>query len=596
MKYLGRIIFLIFFLGNNPQVLNSQCYINNVDRIQLFSPFLNNNPRFKKKIPTEYFGDSSRRANRLCNGRGIIHVGNGYYLDIGESVFAPISGVVHIYTLGSSDVGSNTKTGLWIDGKNITINFQGLQASVADGQYIYKGQEIGKGFDNYGEAGVYFSIRNAPAQNPTSKRSFLPFADNPQTPCKCNNEPVFPEYFVNPEMKQIDYNEYNEVAPKGELSVHIEPSGTGQWSFDEGETWHSSGVVIKDLPFLYYRLTFRNEFGYTTPLPMSYTLSSSKKNVNLIAKYLPDYSILPKPQALIEKEKNDIYLNNRLQSAKDSIHAMVVSSLNTMLNDTVQKIQKEGNLLMLDSLNRKYSQIEEIQKKQLRVSQIFKIILPIVMGLSLLSGIFLIQNQKIRKQKKVLELMQTEQHHRVHNNLGIIAGLVFDYGKEIGEEKINDLRNSILAIAKVHSELYKHGSLELIQLNNLFSEIANTLVAQVNKSRKIDLDINCNLEISQTKATKLALIINELITNSLKHVSRESGDRLMLKIDGYKNIDSNEIVISYSDNGAGYKIIPENNAKSGVGTTLCYGLIKELGGQLKFYNSNGAYCLIKIKQ
>jgi len=575
--------------------LYSQCYNYNVDRIQLFSPFLNNNPRFKKKIPTEYFGDSSRRASRLCNGRGIIHVGNGYYLDIGESVFAPISGLVHIYTLGSSDVGSNTKTGLWIDGKTITVNFQGLFAAVTDGQYVYKGQVIGKGFDNYGEAGVYFSIRNAPAQNPTSKRSFLPVAENPLTPCKCNNEPVFPEYFVNPEMREIDYNEYNEILPEGEVSVHIEPSGIGQWSFDGGETWHNSGTVIKGLPLIYYKVIFRNEFGYTAPYSMSYTLSSSQKNVILSANYKPDYSILPKPKALIQKEQNEFNLERRLQEAQDSIHTVVISSVNNILSDTIKKIQQVGTVHLLDSLNRRYGQIEEIQKRQLEISQIFKVLLPIVGGLMLISLIFWVQNQKIKKQKKVLELMQKEQHHRVHNNLGIIAGLVFDYGKEIGEEKINNLRNSILAMSKVHSELYKHGSLELIQLNNLFSEIANTLVSQANKTRKINCEINCNVEISQTKATKLALIINELLTNSIKYASKENGKDLKLKIDGYMNSDTNEIIISYSDNGLGYSIIPDIHTKIGVGTILCYGLIKELGGQLKFYNSNGACCLIKLK-
>jgi len=557
---------------------------------------MNSNPRVQKKIPTEYYGDSSRRSTRTCNGRGIIHTGNGYYLYVGEPVFAPISGIVHIYTLGSNEIGNNTKTGLWIEGKTLTVNFQGIQPTVADGQYIYKGQIFGKGFDNYGEAGVYFTVRNAPPQNPTVKRSFLPFAENPQTPCKCNNEPVFPEYFVNPEAREIDYNEYNELLPEGELSVHIEPSGIGQWSFDGGDTWQTSGSVMRGMPYGYYKIIFKNEYGYETQAPMEYMLSTTKKAVKLTAKYIPDYSILPKPKAQIEKEKMEFFLIKKIQSEKDSLHFNVISSVNTLIGDTLQKIHTVVENHLLDSLNKKYSTLADIQRNQLAISQVFKYLLPIIFLLLVALSIYYIQNKKINKQKKTLELMQTEQHHRVYNNLGIIAGLVFDYGKELGDEKIADLRNSILAIAKVHSQLYKGGSLETIHLNGLFTEIGATLSSHSKSSRKTEFNINCHLVINQIKATKLALIINELFTNSLKHASRENEESLKLTVSGYKKENSNECIIEYRDNGRGYERIPDKNLHAtGTGMVLCFGLAKELGAELRFYNDNGACCLIKLK-
>lgn len=589
---------LILFLGLNcgGGLLHSQCYPNNPTRISLFSPFINSNPRVKKKIPTEYFGDSSRKTTRTCNGRGIIHVGNGYYLDIGEEVFAPISGIVHIYTLGSNEIGNNTKTGLWIEGKVITANFQGIQPTVADGQYIYKGQTLGKGFDNYGEAGVYFTIRNAPPQNPTVKRSFLPLSENPQTPCKCNNEPVFPEYFINPEMREIDYNEYNEVTPIGELSVHIEPSGVGQWSFDNGESWHSSGSVIRGMPFMYYKIIFKNEYGYQTPVPMEYKLAIGTSAVKLLAKYIPDYSILPRPKAQLENEEMKSDLIKRIQSLKDSVNSNLTISINTYIKDSLQKNYQSARDYLLDSLNKKYNTLADIQRQQLTISQVFKYLLPIIFLLLVALGIYYIQNRKIKRQKKTLELMQTEQHHRVYNNLGIIAGLVFDYGKELGEEKIADLRNSILAIAKVHSQLYKGGSLETIYLNDLFTDIGKAMISQHNNSRETGLEINCHLKINQVKATKLALIINELFTNSLKHAFNESKSLLKLSVSGYKKENSSEIIIQYRDNGHGYATTPQKNSSiNGTGMILCYGLAKEIGAELSFYNDNGACCLIKFK-
>ncbi len=584
-------IVLIIFLLTHLQ-LNSQCYSKAPDRIALFSPFLNSNPRIKKKIPTEYFGDSSRKTTRTCNGRGIVHTGNGYYLDIGEPVFAPISGIAHIYTLGSNEMANNTKTGVWIESNLITINFQGIQTTISDGQFINKGQIIGKGFDNYGEAGVYFTIRNAPPQNPTVKRSFLPMVENPSSPCKCNNEPVFPEYFINPDAREIDYNEYNEIIPDAEITVQLQPSGIGMWSIDNGQTWNSSGTILRGMPYLYYKILFRNEYGYITPLPLEYNLAQGENAVILQAKYSPDYTIIPRPLAERENEKFKSELQSQLTRASDSLHSNVIFSVNTIISDTIKQVHRNVEKKIIDSLNRKYKSLEEIQKQQLAISQIFKYLLPIMLLLMIALAIYYLQNRKIRKQKKTLELMQTEQHHRVYNNLGIIAGLVSDYGAEIGENKISDLRNSILAIAKVHAQLYKGDSLETIYLNNLFTEIGNNIIGQRHHDKSVLLQVNCPIYISQVKATKLALIINELLTNSHKY--GKSSLQPEVHIIGFRQ--DADIFIQYSDNGPGYMQVPNPKIKlKGTGMILCFGLAKDLGAVITFYNDNGANCLIKCK-
>lgn len=596
MVRLGQSILLTACMLGYSWNTFSQCYSNTSTRIPLFSPFLNSSPKVQKKIPTEYFGDSSRKVDRKCNGRGIIHTGNGYYLTIGEKVFAPISGIVHIYTMGNNDLVNNTKTGLWIESKTMSVNLQGLQALVADGQYIYKGQTVGQGFDNNGEAGVYFTIRNAPPQNPTSKRSFLPLVEDPQTPCKCNKEPIFPEYFVNPEMREVDYNEYNDVVPEGELSVQLQPSGIGQWSFDNGETWLNSGTTVKGIPFAYYKIIFKNEYGYTSPVSLDYKLMVGRSAVNLSAAYTPDYSILPRPAAHLENERMRTDLMENIQSAKDSVHSDIMTSVQSLLGDTIQKIYAGLSGNILDSLNKKYSAIAAIQKRQLTINQVFKYLLPVIFILLVAVGAYYIQNRKIRKQKKTLELMQTEQHHRVYNNLGIIAGLVSDYGKELGETKITDLRNSILAIAKVHGQLYKGSSLETIYLNDLFTEIGKALISQLNNSREVELEVNCPLTINQVKSTKLALIVNEFLTNSLKYAFNEHQSLLKLDISGYRKENTNELVIQYRDNGNGFTQIPQkNSATNGTGMILCYGLAKDLGAELEFYNDGGACCIIKFK-
>ena len=82
---------------------------------------------------------------------------------------------------------------------------------------------------------------------------------------------------------------------------------------------------------------------------------------------------------------------------------------------------------------------------------------------------------------------------------------------------INESQKHINSIALVHEMLYKDDTLSLVSMEKYFKELGSRLL-QVSQYRRIEFKLNVNnVSLSVDYATTLGLIVNELITNSLKH-------------------------------------------------------------------------------
>lgn len=574
-----RFIFIILLLIPSA-AYNQQCYkLDNGKGLSLFSPFLGSNPRLLPQHPAYSFGDTGRAV--YCNDirkRSVIGV---YKIPKDMPVFAAHSGVVSIYTSVNTAEGNQANDALWIDGGNITTNYIGLIPSVQTGQYVYAGQLLGKIYRDKFASVFGFGIRRAPAFNPIHKRGYLPVASDSESQCECSEEPVWPEYFVNPASKYIAYDHYNDFLPEASLKVTIEPGGVGKWSFDNGATWLSSGDKIDGLPFGYYKIIFKPEYGYAAPVSVQIKTTTSSKDFVTIVKYIPDYTILKKPEAELERETDQKQLTTKLKFALDSMRELINAEDNPALLKNI----------IIDSLNKRFTKIEKIQKKTLFFTKLFKYILPVLLLAVLFTIILLFQNNKIRRQKKYLENLQKEQHHRVHNSLGLVSSLLNKYKDDITPEKLNNINNSIIAISTVHRQLYKGNNLENVDLQPVVSQIAESLLAQKNMSVGIATHIDTHVIIPQKKSTTLALMFNELFTNSLKYAFSDT-ELKEITFTAIRQGDS--ITVLYKDNGKGYPNDFIKRKTSGFGRVLLEGLAQQLRARINFYNEHGACCMIKL--
>jgi two-component sensor histidine kinase len=187
------------------------------------------------------------------------------------------------------------------------------------------------------------------------------------------------------------------------------------------------------------------------------------------------------------------------------------------------------------------------------------------------------------------EVLLAEIQHRVKNNLSVIIGLfnlqMDNASSEEARQSINEAKNRVLSIAMVHERLYRKEDLSKINLKYYISELTKEIVRghPLYKSVTIEEHLE-DLDVDITKAVPIGLIVNEVITNSLKHAFSDPNVKPHLKITLTKNLD--QICIKMQDNGIGF---PENKAKSGsLGITLIESLADQIDGNIYYLNTNGA--------
>ncbi len=204
--------------------------------------------------------------------------------------------------------------------------------------------------------------------------------------------------------------------------------------------------------------------------------------------------------------------------------------------------------------------------------------------------------KKIKKSLEEKEVLLKEIHHRVKNNLQVISSLLYLQSNKATEQQtvelFNESQNRIRSMALIHEKLYQ--SENLININftdyikSLISYLSNSYQTELYKI-KIDKKIE-NVLLSIDKAIPCGLIINELVSNSLKHAFPDSKKG---KINIKMSLNKQKYVhLIVEDNGIGLpeKLNPEK--ADSLGLQLINTLTKQLRGTIKHQNSNGTKFII----
>ncbi len=192
---------------------------------------------------------------------------------------------------------------------------------------------------------------------------------------------------------------------------------------------------------------------------------------------------------------------------------------------------------------------------------------------------------------KEKEILLAEIQHRVKNNLAVISGLLslqIENAKS-DETKIFllDAKNRVMSIAMVHERLYKKDNLSRINFSLYLSELVQEVVRSFPAHVKVEIIKELDpVEIAITKAVPVGLIVNEAVTNSLKHAFNKNTEPPVIRIQ--MKIIFESLQISVSDNGSGFIDI-DNRKESSLGITLIESLADQIDAKLAFRNDNGAY-------
>lgn len=210
-------------------------------------------------------------------------------------------------------------------------------------------------------------------------------------------------------------------------------------------------------------------------------------------------------------------------------------------------------------------------------------------GPMVLSAIVDISDRK-QKEERIQAALQEkdvllgEIHHRVKNNLQIIDSLLDLQSSRVDDETIRsmlrDSQNRIRSMALIHQTLYQSKDFARVDFGGVLDSLVPNLVASYGlQPERITLRIQTDeVFLSINQAIPCGLIVNELITNSLKHAFAESGGEISVVL----NADNaaREVYLMIADNGAG---IPEHIelGKTGtLGLQLVQLLSEQLGGNV----------------
>jgi len=201
------------------------------------------------------------------------------------------------------------------------------------------------------------------------------------------------------------------------------------------------------------------------------------------------------------------------------------------------------------------------------------------------------QTQDIAKMLNEKEVLLKELFHRVKNNFHLIIGILWiESNKHTDKTIFTELINKIKSMSKINDYLYKAKDINSVNANDYLSDIVRlSSTLDINKNVQLSINIE-DIYLSFQDALNLGIIINEILTNSIKHNQDLEKIKIKITFTKVKDIYSLEI----QDNG---KEFNKNNQDKGVGLALINDFSKKLNNSThQFLLNNGTLFSLKFEK
>lgn len=205
----------------------------------------------------------------------------------------------------------------------------------------------------------------------------------------------------------------------------------------------------------------------------------------------------------------------------------------------------------------------------------------------------------LKKSLEEKDLMMKEIHHRVKNNLMVIQSLLNLQSKYIKDPEVikifKESQNRAKSMALIHQRLYQSEDLKRID----FGEYAQALSVDlfntyITKKDKIKLDINVeSLKLDINTAIPLGLILNEILSNSLKYAFPQD-KKGSIKVEFLTSNSNYELIVS--DNGVGLPSDFDYEKSDSLGFRLINGLSDQINAKIEVNTDNGTEIKIIFKE
>jgi PAS domain S-box-containing protein len=201
--------------------------------------------------------------------------------------------------------------------------------------------------------------------------------------------------------------------------------------------------------------------------------------------------------------------------------------------------------------------------------------------------------QELRASLAEKESLLKEVHHRVKNNLQIISSLLSLQSHQFKDDAIrsfiHETQNRVRSMAMLHEMLYYSGNFAAIRLPAYIKSLCDHLARSYGlASRNIHLNLKItDLSLNLDQAITVGLIINELVSNAMKHAfsSLPAGEISVTT----ETADERHLILRIADNGVGLPVETHPETSGRLGLLLVSNLSRQLDGQLRMKSENGTH-------
>lgn len=321
--------------------------------------------------------------------------------------------------------------------------------------------------------------------------------------------------------------------------------------------------------------------------------------------------------------ENSSYLLSRDLEKKDPAKAYDFLKISTAAKDTVTSVEKTRQVKQLEIKEKQ--RVDDLHLAEKDAKDQLRFNTAIALFVSALVIAFILYRTNRNKQKANLalkdkndkiertvselniaqssllarnaenELLLKEIHHRVKNNLEVVSSLLALQSNQIDDENTKEAmlegQNRVQSIGIVHQKLYQGKNLGAIEMKDYFINLSDSILDSFGANKRVQVECAMNaLNVDVDTAVPLGLIVNELLTNTIKYAFPDGrSGKVQIKLEQKSN---GILQMQISDNGIG-----KGGAVNGTGFggQLISLLTQQLGGTMKEENNNGTHIFFEFK-
>jgi two-component sensor histidine kinase len=206
---------------------------------------------------------------------------------------------------------------------------------------------------------------------------------------------------------------------------------------------------------------------------------------------------------------------------------------------------------------------------------------------------------RVRKSLEEKEVLLKEIHHRVKNNLQIISSLLTLQSDYIDDERLLAMfvesQNRVRSMALVHERLYQSPNLAQVEFGKYIEQFTEQLLSTYQPSLGqvvLRVDVQQDVALSIDEAVPCGFILNELVSNALKHAfpNGRSGEICV----GLYRKDNGRVTLRVDDDGVGFPETTDVHNTESLGMQLVIALVDQLDGTIKLDRQRGTAIQIEF--